>query len=125
MRYTFAVPLSTRFLCGFPPFDRRLYRWPRAAALATLAVALNASIVFATAGANMPWNAPLQALLNNLTGPTARVVVGLTVGLTGIVWMMKRHEEGGGRLLQAAIGGALLFGAQTMVNLMGFSGAAF
>jgi type IV secretion system protein VirB2 len=124
MQYTFAVPLTTRFLCGFPPFNRRSRRrWSRSAALATLAVALHASVVFATAGTNMPWNAPLQALLNNLTGPTARVVVGLTVGLTGVVWMMKRHEEGGGRLLQAAIGGALLFGAQTMVNLMGFSGA--
>jgi type IV secretion system protein TrbC len=124
MRYTFAVPLSTRFLCGFPPFDRRLYRWPRRAALATLAVALHASLVFATStGTNMPWNAPLQVLLSNLTGPTARLVVGLAVGVTGVIWMVKRHEEGGGRLLQVAMGGALLFGAQSMTNLMGFAGS--
>lgn len=116
----FAMPLSTRFLCGFPPFHRP---WSRAAVLAPVAVMAHASVVFATAGANMPWNAPLQVLLSNLTGPTARIVVGLAVGVTGLIWIMKRHEEGGGRLLQAAIGGALLFGAQGMVGLMGFTGA--
>lgn len=118
----FALPLTTRYLCGFPPFHIRR-RWARAAVLATVAVLAHASVVFATAGSNMPWNAPLQTLMNNLTGPTARVVVGLAVGVTGIIWIMKRHEEGGGRLLQAAIGGALLFGAQSMVSLMGFTGA--
>jgi type IV secretion system protein TrbC len=122
-QFAFPLPLSTRFLCGFPPFHLRR-RWARAAVLATLSVLVHASVVFATStGTNMPWNAPLQVLLSNLTGPTARIVVGLTVGLTGVVWMMKRHEEGGGRLLQVAIGGALLFGAQSMVNLMGFAGS--
>lgn len=121
-QFAFPLPLSTRFLCGFPPFHVRR-RWARAAVLATLAVLVSVSVGMAGTGGNMPWNAPLQVLLNNLTGPTARIVVGLTVGLTGITWMMKRHEEGGGRLLQAAIGGALLFGAQTMVGLMGFAGS--
>lgn len=122
MRFQFAVPLSTRYLLGLAPFHR--LRWSRAGVCAAVAVLAHASVVFATStGTNMPWNAPLQVLLSNLTGPTARLVVGLAVGVTGVIWMVKRHEEGGGRLLQVAMGGALLFGAQSMTNLMGFTGS--
>lgn len=97
--------------------------WMRATTLAVVAL-LHASLLFAgTGGTNMPWNAPLTNLLNNLTGPTARAVVGLAVALCGVIWMMRRHEEGAGRLGQAVVGGALVFGAQVFVGAIGFAGA--
>ncbi|HEU4561034.1 MAG TPA: TrbC/VirB2 family protein [Longimicrobium sp.] len=71
--------------------------WAKAGAFALGALLYSSVLMAGGTGTNMPWNAPLQNLLNNLTGPTARVVVGLGVALCGVIWMMKRHEEGAGR----------------------------
>lgn len=97
--------------------------WARACALALVGLLHSSVLVAGGTGTNMPWNAPLQNLLNNLTGPTARAVVGIGVALCGVIWMMKRHEEGAGRLGQAVVGGALVFGAQVFVGAIGFAGA--
>lgn len=97
--------------------------WARAGTFALCALLYSSVLMAGGTGKNMPWNAPLQNLLNNLTGPTARAVVGLGVALCGIIWMMKRHEDGAGRLGQAVVGGALVFGAQVFVGAIGFAGA--
>jgi len=97
--------------------------WRRALAFAAVALLQASAASAASAGSNLPWNAPLTNLLNNLTGPTARAVVGLGVALCGVIWMMKRHEEGAGRLGQALVGGALVFGAQVFTSSIGFAGA--
>ncbi|MDB4950471.1 MAG: IncP-type conjugative transfer protein TrbC [Gemmatimonadetes bacterium] len=98
-------------------------RWSRAVAFALPAVLYSTTVMAASAGSNMPWNGPLTNLLNNITGPTARAVCGIGVAICGLIWMMKRHEEGAGRLGQAVVGGALVFGAQTFVSVIGFAGA--
>ena len=97
--------------------------WARGAACALGALLYGTVLMAGGAGTNMPWNAPLQNLLNNLTGPTARAVVGLGVAICGVIWMMKRAEDGAGRLGQAVVGGALVFGAQVFVGAIGFAGA--
>lgn len=97
--------------------------WARAGVFALCALLHSSVLMAGGTGTNMPWNAPLQNLLNNLTGPTARAVVGLGVALCGVIWMMKRHEDGAGRLGQAVVGGALVFGAQVFVGAIGFAGA--
>ncbi|HEX6749915.1 MAG TPA: TrbC/VirB2 family protein [Longimicrobium sp.] len=104
---------------------RRTWRntYGRAGALALAALLYSSVLMAGGTGSNMPWNAPLTNLLNNLTGPTARAVVGIGVALCGVIWMMKRHEEGAGRLGQAVVGGALVFGAQVFVGAVGFAGA--
>lgn len=104
---------------------RRAWRntYTRAGAFALGALLYSSTLMAGGTGSNMPWNAPLTNLLNNLTGPTARAVVGIGVALCGVIWMMKRHEEGAGRLGQAVVGGALVFGAQVFVGAVGFAGA--
>jgi type IV secretion system protein VirB2 len=95
----------------------------RAFLLAAFAL-LHASAAYAgTGGGNMPWNAPLQNLFANITGPTARALVGVAVAIAGAIWMFKRHEEGAGRLGQVVAGGALLLGAQFVIPNLGFAGA--
>lgn len=95
-----------------------------AAGVALTALALNASAAAAgTGGTSMPWNTPLQNILSNLTGPTARIVVGLAVVVAAASFLFKRGEEGAGKLGWTAVGGALFFGAQTMVTAFGFAGA--
>ena len=48
-------------------------------------------------GAAMPWTGPLQSLLNNLSGPTARIIGALAFVVGGALWAFTRHEEGAKR----------------------------
>ncbi len=74
-------------------------------------------------GASMPWDTPLQNLLNNLTGPTARALVIIAIVACGLLWAFTRHEEGLKKLGQVAFGGAIAMGAVAMLASLGFSGA--
>ncbi len=71
----------------------------------------------------MPWTAPLQTLLNDLSGPTARVLGALAFVIGGAMWAFTRHEEGARRFGQAIVGIAIMIGAANIVALLGFAGA--
>lgn len=74
-------------------------------------------------GVIMPWTGPLQSLLNNLSGPTARVLGALAFVVGGALWAFTRHEEGAKRFGQAIIGIAIMIGAANIVATLGFVGA--
>jgi len=74
-------------------------------------------------GAEMPWTGPLQALLNNLSGPTARIVAGLGFVIGGGIWAFSRHEEGAKRFGQVVVGAAIAIGAANIVTSLAFVGA--
>lgn len=74
-------------------------------------------------GAIMPWTGPLQSLLNNLSGPTARILGALAFVVGGAFWAFTRHEEGAKRFGQAIIGIAIMIGAANIVATLGFVGA--
>jgi type IV secretion system protein VirB2 len=74
-------------------------------------------------GAIMPWTGPLQNLLGNLSGPTARVLGALAFVVGGALWAFTRHEEGAKRFGQAIIGIAIMIGAANIVATLGFVGA--
>jgi type IV secretion system protein TrbC len=76
-----------------------------------------------TGGTDMPWNAPLQTLLDNLSGPTARVLAGVMLVIGGVMWGFTRHEEGAKRIGQAIFGIAIMFGAVQIVTALAFAGA--
>jgi type IV secretion system protein TrbC len=77
----------------------------------------------ATGGATMPWDAPLQRLLDNLSGPTARALTLIAIVGCGLFWAFTRNEEGLKKLGQIAFGGAIAMGAVTMLTSLGFTGA--
>jgi type IV secretion system protein VirB2 len=77
----------------------------------------------AGAGAAMPWTGPLQALLDNLSGPTARIVAGLGFVIGGGIWAFSRSEEGAKRFGQIVIGAAIAIGAANIVTSLAFVGA--
>jgi type IV secretory pathway VirB2 component (pilin) len=83
-------------------------------------VALAAS---AGGAAPMPWTGPLQSLLDNLSGPTARTLGGLAFAVGGIMWAFTRHEDGARRIGQAIIGIAIMIGAANIVSALAFVGA--
>jgi type IV secretory pathway VirB2 component (pilin) len=73
----------------------------------------------------MPWNGPMQQILDNITGPTGKIVAGLLIALGGIVWGFTRHEEGFKRVAQAIIAIGLILGATSLVTTLGFQGCVF
>jgi type IV secretion system protein VirB2 len=74
-------------------------------------------------GAAMPWTGPLQSLLNNLSGPTARIIGALAFVVGGALWAFTRHEEGARRFAQAVVGIAIMIGAANIVSALRFVGA--
>jgi type IV secretion system protein TrbC len=88
--------------------------------------ALLPSVAFAASsggGAPMPWTGPLQSLLNNLSGPTARIIGALAFVVGGALWAFTRHEEGARRFAQAVVGIAIMIGASNIVSALAFVGA--
>ena len=75
------------------------------------------------AGSDMPWNTPMQTLLNNMTGPTARMLVGIATAYAGYKWMFMSHEQGANNLSRVAVGGAIALTAQTIISYAAFGGA--
>lgn len=89
-----------------------------------LGFTLTAPRAFATtAGAPMPWDGPLNLLVANLTGPTARALVLIAVVACGLLWAFTRNEEGLKRLGQIAFGGAIALGAVALMASLGIAGA--
>lgn len=93
------------------------------ATLALLVLVLPAEVMAGTGGSDLPWNTPLQNLLDNLTGSTARILAGLMLVVGGIVWGFTRNEEGAKRFGQAIVAIALMFGAVQIVDALAFAGA--
>ncbi len=108
----------------------RVTSWRRVCAAATtvavVAILCTPTVAFAAGaggGATMPWTGPLQTLLDNLSGPTARIVAGLGFVIGGGIWAFSRSEEGAKRFGQIVIGAAIAIGAANIVTSLAFVGA--
>jgi type IV secretion system protein TrbC len=102
---------------------RRGFSRPLAlAALVAVLLLLPESAMAGTGGTDLPWNTPLQNLLDNLTGSTARILAGTMFVIGGIVWGFTRNEEGAKRFGQAIVAIALMFGAVQIVDALAFAG---
>jgi type IV secretion system protein TrbC len=108
------------------PMNTRFPRYVVFGALLCAASVLVPHVLLAAstgAGAEMPWTGPLQSLLDNLSGPTARIIGGLAFVVGGALWAFTRHEEGAKRFGQAIIGIAIMIGAANIVSALAFAGA--
>jgi type IV secretion system protein VirB2 len=94
-----------------------------AASILCLTVIAMSDAAAAGGGSPMPWDTPLQNLLGNLTGPTARALILIAIVACGLLWAFTRNEEGLKRLGQVAFGGAIAMGAVAMLASLGFAGA--
>jgi type IV secretory pathway VirB2 component (pilin) len=100
--------------------------WVRPLLLACWFLLAGASAARAgTGGSDLPWNHPLQVVVDNLTGPTAKTVAALAFVLGGAMWMFTSHEQGAKRFGQALFGVAIVLGAVNLVDALGFQGATF
>jgi type IV secretion system protein TrbC len=80
--------------------------------------------VFAS-GSQMPWEAPLQQILNSVQGPVSKIIAVLIIIMTGFT--LAFGETGGGfrRLIQIVFGISIAFAASSFfISFFNFSGGA-
>ncbi len=96
-----------------------------AAALAGGLVALLANSAAHAAGSGMPWEAPLQRILESIEGPVAKVIAVVTIIVTGL--SLAFGDMGGGlrRLIQIVFGLTIAFAATSFfLSFFSFAGGA-
>jgi type IV secretion system protein VirB2 len=93
--------------------------------LFTIALIRTPEVWAAGSGPSMPWNGPLQNLLDNLSGPTARTLGMLMFVLGALLWGFSRNEEHIRRFGGAIFGCAIAIGVVALFNALAFQGAVF
>ena len=85
---------------------------------------LLASPAFA-AGSNMPWEAPLQSILDSVQGPVAKIVAVIIIIVTGLSLAFGDTSGGFRRLIQIVFGLSIAFAASSFfLTFFSFAGGA-
>ncbi|XXQ52631.1 TrbC/VirB2 family protein [Xenophilus aerolatus] len=86
-----------------------------------LAVALPAH----AAGSSMPWEAPLQSILDSIQGPVAKIIAVIIIIATGLTLAFGDISGGFRRLIQIVFGLSIAFAASSFfLSFFSFSGGA-
>jgi type IV secretion system protein VirB2 len=94
--------------------------------VASLAIALLLTLSVAhAAGSNMPWEAPLQSILESVQGPVARIVAVIIIITTGLTLAFGDTSGGFRRLIQIVFGLSIAFAASSFfLSFFSFAGGA-
>jgi type IV secretory pathway VirB2 component (pilin) len=77
------------------------------------------------AGSNMPWEAPLQSILESIQGPVARIVAVIIIIITGLSLAFGDTSGGFRRLIQIVFGLSIAFAASSFfLTFFSFTGGA-
>ena len=96
--------------------------------VATAAIVACASLMTSPAlasGSSMPWEAPLQSILESVEGPVAKIVAVIIIIVTGLT--LAFGDTGGGfrRLIQIVFGISIAFAASSFfLSFFSFGGGA-
>jgi type IV secretion system protein VirB2 len=95
-----------------------------AAASALLVCAILAAPAYA-AGSNMPWEQPLNQILQSIQGPVAKVVSVIVIIITGLSLAFGETSGGFRRLIQIVFGLSIAFAASSFfLSFFQFGGGA-
>ena len=76
-------------------------------------------------GANMPWEAPLQSVLDSVQGPVAKIVAVIIIIVTGLSLAFGDTSGGFRRLIQIVFGLSIAFAASSFfLTFFSFAGGA-
>jgi type IV secretion system protein TrbC len=83
-----------------------------------LAVSAFAAVMFVTgpafaAGSNMPWEQPLNQILESIQGPVAKVMSVIVIIITGLTLAFGESSGGFRRLIQIVFGLSIAFAASS------------
>lgn len=98
----------------------------RTAAIAALPLALwMVALPAHAAGSSMPWEAPLQSILDSIQGPVARIVAVIVIIATGLALAFGDTSGGFRKLIQIVFGLSIAFAASSFfLTFFSFSGGA-
>ena len=100
------------------------WRWVRGAFALPALMMVVAPPVWA-AGSNMPWEAPLQSILESVQGPVARIVAVIIIITTGLTLAFGDTAGGFRRLIQIVFGLSIAFAASSFfLSFFSFAGGA-
>ena len=93
---------------------------------------LSSVVVFAlltaqahAAGSNMPWEQPLNQILESIQGPVAKVISVIVIILTGLALAFGETSGGFRRLIQIVFGLSIAFAASSFfLSFFSFGGGA-
>ena len=74
-------------------------------------------------GPAMPWDGPLLAIQNALTGTTGRTVIVLATVAAGMMWAFTDHGTGAKRLSLVIVAAGITMGAVSFLASLGIAGA--
>ncbi len=77
------------------------------------------------AGSSMPWEAPLQAILESIEGPVAKIIAVMIIIITGLTLAFGDTSGGARRLIQIVFGLSIAFAASSFfLSFFSFGGGA-
>ncbi|WP_332769577.1 TrbC/VirB2 family protein [Phenylobacterium sp.] len=77
------------------------------------------------AGSSMPWEAPLQQILQSIEGPVAKIVAVIVIIVTGLTLAFGDNSGGFRRLIQIVFGLSIAFAASSFfLSFFSFGGGA-
>ncbi|HTW54076.1 MAG TPA: TrbC/VirB2 family protein [Stellaceae bacterium] len=77
------------------------------------------------AGSNMPWEQPLQQILDSVQGPVAKIIAVIIIVVTGLTLAFGDTSGGFRRLIQIVFGLSIAFAASSFfLSFFNFGGGA-
>jgi len=97
--------------------------------LVSSVAALSASLILSTSayasGSGMPWEQPLQQVLESVQGPVAKIVAVIIIITTGLTLAFGETAGGFRRLIQIVFGLSIAFAASSFfLSFFSFGGGA-
>ncbi len=88
-------------------------------------IALSVSSPVQAAGSSMPWEAPLQSILESIQGPVAKIVAVMIIIATGLALAFGDTSGGARRMIQIVFGLSIAFAASSFfLSFFSFGGGA-
>jgi type IV secretion system protein VirB2 len=97
----------------------------RIAALVTIAILSATQAPARAAGSNMPWEQPLQQVLQSIEGPVSKIMAVIIIITTGLTLAFGDTSGGFRRLVQIVFGLSIAFAASSFfLSFFSFGGGA-
>jgi len=104
---------------------RRAIRFVPAARITLALASAVAAVQAEAAGSGMPWEEPLQKVLDSVQGPVAKIVAVIIIITTGLTLAFGETAGGFRRLIQIIFGLSIAFAASSFfLSFFSFGGGA-
>ncbi|WP_375790724.1 TrbC/VirB2 family protein [Bradyrhizobium sp. vgs-9] len=102
---------------------RQRFRFLRGASLSVFGFVLSGAAPAWAAGSNMPWEQPLNQILQSVEGPVAKIIAVIIIVVTGLTLAFGDSSGGFRRLIQIVFGLSIAFAASSFfLSFFSFGG---